>query len=67
MVKFLKEHMEKAGCKLADNFVKAVNCDQQMSGGYLRGEGVRIFLLTCHYVTNSSLRISPIKAAIWTW
>ncbi|GMI67468.1 hypothetical protein like AT3G03420 [Hibiscus trionum] len=40
MVKFLMEHMEKAGCKLGDNFIKAVHCKQQMSGGYLRGDGI---------------------------
>ncbi|XVF60164.1 hypothetical protein PTKIN_Ptkin08bG0022100 [Pterospermum kingtungense] len=40
MVKFLKEHMEKAGCKLVDNFIKAVPCNRQMSGGYVRGEGI---------------------------
>ena len=67
MVKFLKEHIEKAGCKLGDNFIKAVNCDRKMSGGYIRGEGVRIFLLICLYVTNSALRISPTKASYWTW
>ncbi|KAE8706686.1 MLP-like protein 34-like [Hibiscus syriacus] len=40
MVKFLMEHMDKAGCKLGDNFIKAVNCEQQMGGGYLRGNGI---------------------------
>ncbi|KAL4581560.1 hypothetical protein LXL04_006083 [Taraxacum kok-saghyz] len=39
-VKFLREHLEKSGCKIASNFIKAVNCDQQMSGGYVRGEGI---------------------------
>ncbi|KVH92826.1 mitochondrial inner membrane protease atp23 [Cynara cardunculus var. scolymus] len=40
MVKFLKEHLEKGGCNIASNFIKAINCDQRMSGGYVRGEGI---------------------------
>ncbi|KAD6796069.1 hypothetical protein E3N88_06965 [Mikania micrantha] len=39
-VKFLREHLEKSGCSIAPNFIKAVNCDQRMSGGYVRGEGI---------------------------
>ncbi|KAL7604938.1 mitochondrial inner membrane protease ATP23 [Lactuca sativa] len=39
-VKFLREHLEKSGCNIASNFIKAVNCDQKMSGGYVRGEGI---------------------------
>ncbi|KAF2308423.1 hypothetical protein GH714_009512 [Hevea brasiliensis] len=39
-VKFLKEHLEKAGCGVGDNFIKAVNCDKNISGGYVRGEGI---------------------------
>lgn len=42
MVKFLKEHIEKAGCSLGDNFIRAVHCEQQISGGYIRGEGIRV-------------------------
>ncbi|XP_022775514.1 mitochondrial inner membrane protease ATP23-like [Durio zibethinus] len=42
MVKFLKEHMEKAGCKLGDNFIKAVHCDRRMGGHFLRGEGIMV-------------------------
>ncbi|KAJ7974704.1 Mitochondrial inner membrane protease ATP23 [Quillaja saponaria] len=42
MVKFLREHLEKAGCPVGDNFVKAVNCDKEMGGGYLRGEGIMV-------------------------
>ena len=45
MVKFLKEHMEKAGCRIGDMFIKAVHCDKQISGGYVRGEGVFILYL----------------------
>lgn len=40
MVKFLKEHLEKSGCRIGDNFVKAVHCDMKISGGYVRGQGV---------------------------
>ncbi|XP_071731138.1 mitochondrial inner membrane protease ATP23-like [Rutidosis leptorrhynchoides] len=39
-VKFLREHLEKSGCSIASNFIKAVNCNQRMSGGYVRGEGI---------------------------
>ncbi|KAI3499129.1 hypothetical protein L1887_34922 [Cichorium endivia] len=39
-VKFLREHLEKSGCNIAPTFIKAVNCDQKMSGGYVRGEGI---------------------------
>lgn len=42
MVKFLKERLEKAGCALGENFIKSVHCDKQISGGYVRGEGVSI-------------------------
>ncbi|XP_043719180.1 mitochondrial inner membrane protease ATP23 [Telopea speciosissima] len=41
-VKFLKEHLEKAGCILGDKFIKAVHCDKQMAGGYVRGEGILV-------------------------
>ncbi|GAB2282874.1 hypothetical protein Dimus_017408 [Dionaea muscipula] len=40
MVKFLREHLEKAGCGIGENFIKAVNCDILVSGGYTRGEGI---------------------------
>ncbi|KAI3761904.1 hypothetical protein L1987_52327 [Smallanthus sonchifolius] len=39
-VKFLREHLEKSGCSIAPNFIKAVDCKQRMSGGYVRGEGI---------------------------
>ncbi|EOY02596.1 hypothetical protein QUC31_018089 [Theobroma cacao] len=42
MVKFLKEHLEKAGCTFGDNFIKAVHCNNQISGGYVRGEGIMV-------------------------
>ncbi|GAB2234196.1 hypothetical protein Droror1_Dr00003438 [Drosera rotundifolia] len=40
MVKFLLEHMEKEGCSVGDNFIKPVDCDMSISGGYVRGGGV---------------------------
>ncbi|XP_024461411.2 mitochondrial inner membrane protease ATP23 isoform X2 [Populus trichocarpa] len=42
MVKFLREHMEKAGCGVGENFLKAVNCDKKIAGGYVRGEGIMV-------------------------
>ena len=39
-VRFLREHLEKAGCPVRDNFFKAVNCNQLHSGGYIPGEGI---------------------------
>ncbi|XP_019183455.1 mitochondrial inner membrane protease ATP23 homolog [Ipomoea triloba] len=40
MVKFLREHMEKAGCGVGEKFFKAIHCDQSVGGGYVPGEGV---------------------------
>ncbi|XP_022741914.1 mitochondrial inner membrane protease atp23-like [Durio zibethinus] len=40
MVKILKKHMEKDGCKLGDNFIKAVHCNRQMGGGYVPGKAI---------------------------
>ncbi|OMO69216.1 Peptidase M76, ATP23 [Corchorus olitorius] len=42
MVKFLKEHLEKSGCIVGDNFIRAVKCDKDMSGGYIPGEGIMV-------------------------
>ncbi|CDP16628.1 unnamed protein product [Coffea canephora] len=42
MVKFLKEQMEKSGCRFRDNFIRAVHCDKQIAGGYVRGEGIMV-------------------------
>ncbi|XVE67796.1 hypothetical protein DITRI_Ditri09bG0017200 [Diplodiscus trichospermus] len=42
MVKFLKENMEKAGCKIGDNFIKAVHCNAQMAGGFVHGGGIMV-------------------------
>nr|XP_043617514.1 mitochondrial inner membrane protease ATP23 [Erigeron canadensis] len=41
-VKFLREHLVKSGCDISSNFIKAVNCSQRMSGGYVRGEGIMV-------------------------
>ncbi|KGN51337.1 mitochondrial inner membrane protease ATP23 [Cucumis sativus] len=42
MVKFLMEHLEKSGCGIGDRFIKAVHCEKQISGGYVRGEGIMV-------------------------
>ncbi|KAK0601305.1 hypothetical protein LWI29_023003 [Acer saccharum] len=42
MVKFLKEHLEKSGCAIGDNFFKAVHCHKKISGGYVRGGGIMV-------------------------
>lgn len=44
MVKFLLEHMEKSGCTIGDRFIRAVHCNKQIAGGYVRGGGVRFNL-----------------------
>lgn len=41
MVKFLKEQMEKSGCGIGSNFIRAIRCQQEgIAGGYERHEGV---------------------------
>ncbi|KAG5029053.1 hypothetical protein AAZX31_05G105600 [Glycine max] len=42
MVRFLRERLEKAGCAVGDNFFKAVTCDEEMAGAYVRREGVKV-------------------------
>ncbi|XP_065875464.1 mitochondrial inner membrane protease ATP23-like isoform X2 [Euphorbia lathyris] len=42
MVKSLKEHLEKAGCGIDDNFIKAVHCNMNISGGYVPGKGITV-------------------------
>ncbi|XP_027347613.1 mitochondrial inner membrane protease ATP23-like [Abrus precatorius] len=40
-VRFLKEHLEKAGCSIGDNFIKAIKCDDAgVAGGYTQGQGI---------------------------
>ncbi|KAI4386869.1 hypothetical protein MLD38_004756 [Melastoma candidum] len=39
-VKFLRENLEKSGCKVEDNFIKAINCHNQMAGGYAPRRGI---------------------------
>ncbi|KAL2320200.1 hypothetical protein Fmac_029169 [Flemingia macrophylla] len=40
-VKFLREHLEKAGCAVGDNFIRAVKCDGTgFAGGYTKGQGI---------------------------
>ncbi|CAN1153700.1 Mitochondrial inner membrane protease ATP23 [Linum perenne] len=42
MAKFLREHLEKAGCGIGDKFIKAVHCDGNFSGGYYPGRGIQV-------------------------
>ncbi|KAK7271886.1 hypothetical protein RJT34_28140 [Clitoria ternatea] len=42
MVRFLRERLEKAGCRVEDNFFKAVNCKYPKLGSYEPGEGVKV-------------------------
>ncbi|WCJ26255.1 Mitochondrial inner membrane protease atp23 [Euphorbia peplus] len=40
MAKFMREHLEKAGCGVSDSFFKADNCRASISGHYLPGQGI---------------------------
>lgn len=60
MVKFLKQQMGKAGCNIGDNFIKAVNCQQSVAGGYISGEGV---ILTFLFLFMFSINFNSLK--IW--
>uniref|UniRef100_A0A803N6E9 Mitochondrial inner membrane protease ATP23 n=1 Tax=Chenopodium quinoa TaxID=63459 RepID=A0A803N6E9_CHEQI len=42
MVRFLMENLEKSGCSIGDNFIKAVDCKRKLSGGYVRGGGIML-------------------------
>ncbi|XP_021762120.1 mitochondrial inner membrane protease ATP23-like [Chenopodium quinoa] len=42
MVRFLMENLEKSGCSIGDNFIKAVDCKQKISGGYVCGGGIMV-------------------------
>ncbi|CAL5370478.1 unnamed protein product [Camellia sinensis] len=48
MVEFLREHLENAGCSIGEKFIKAVPCDKEIGGGYLRGQGVIIMVCSNH-------------------
>jgi hypothetical protein len=50
------EQMEKSGCRVGDNFVKAVVCTGPVAGGYTKGRGVKPF--PC-FLFSSSLMIVP--------
>ncbi|OMO69219.1 Peptidase M76, ATP23 [Corchorus olitorius] len=53
----LKAHLEKSGCIVGDNFIKAIKCNREMVGGYVPGKGVRIILLICLYIVVCSNHI----------
>uniref|UniRef100_A0A1J3CL14 Mitochondrial inner membrane protease ATP23 n=1 Tax=Noccaea caerulescens TaxID=107243 RepID=A0A1J3CL14_NOCCA len=42
LVKFLMEQMEKSGCRVGDNFAKAVVCTGPVAGGFTRGKGITV-------------------------
>ncbi|XP_013584115.1 PREDICTED: mitochondrial inner membrane protease ATP23-like [Brassica oleracea var. oleracea] len=42
IVKFLMGQMEKSGCRVGDNFVKAVVCTGPVAGGYTKGRGITV-------------------------
>ncbi|KAL5720624.1 Mitochondrial inner membrane protease atp23 [Ranunculus cassubicifolius] len=42
MVKFLRENLEKAGCHIGDDFFQPSICEGNVSGGYVRGEGIKV-------------------------
>ncbi|CAF2376708.1 hypothetical protein Bca4012_091618 [Brassica carinata] len=42
IVKFLMEQMEKSGCRVGDNFVKAVVCTGPVAGGFTKGRGITV-------------------------
>ncbi|XP_008808164.1 mitochondrial inner membrane protease atp23 [Phoenix dactylifera] len=49
MVRFLREHMEKAGCPVWVRLLMAINCrDQVAAGGYASGQGITV---CCNHMT----------------
>ncbi|KAL1211495.1 Mitochondrial inner membrane protease ATP23 [Cardamine amara subsp. amara] len=42
IVKFLMEQMDKSGCRVGDNFIKAVVCTGPVAGGYTKGRGITV-------------------------
>ncbi|XP_058734929.1 mitochondrial inner membrane protease ATP23-like [Vicia villosa] len=42
IVKFLREHLDKSGCPVQDNFFKAIHCDKLQASGYIPGEGIAV-------------------------
>ncbi|KAJ4869024.1 Ku70-binding family protein [Raphanus sativus] len=42
IVKYLMEQMEKSGCRVGDNFVKAVVCTGPVAGGFTKGRGITV-------------------------
>lgn len=77
-VKFLIEHLENAGCFVEKKFIKAVECDKKISGGYVRGEGVYtclllLLMISIHivFVTKFlcwlSTYMTQAFSSIWGW
>ncbi|GFP94525.1 mitochondrial inner membrane protease atp23 [Phtheirospermum japonicum] len=40
MVRFLREHLEKSGCGIGSDFIKAVHCKGATAGGYDQVQGI---------------------------
>ncbi|KAK7310804.1 hypothetical protein RJT34_08544 [Clitoria ternatea] len=65
-VRFLREHLENAGCSVGDNFIQAVNCHEEgaVAAGYFQGQGI---VVCCNEVesqddVNQSLKHELIHA-----
>ncbi|XP_047963370.1 mitochondrial inner membrane protease ATP23-like [Salvia hispanica] len=41
-VKFLKENLEKSGCRIGTNFIKAVHCQGRLTSRFARGFGIQV-------------------------
>ncbi|KAK9692198.1 hypothetical protein RND81_09G247800 [Saponaria officinalis] len=53
MAKFLREHLNKSGCNIDDNFIKAVDCGQKVAGGYARGQGIMVNQVVIHELIHA--------------
>lgn len=76
-VRFLREQLEKAGCLVGDNFIKAVKCNESgIAGGYTKGKGVLVsFSLrslastcyTCNLNSVYSMNDASITHSFWIY
>ncbi|XP_042054374.1 mitochondrial inner membrane protease ATP23-like isoform X2 [Salvia splendens] len=41
-VKFLKENLEKSGCRIGTNFIKAVHCQGRLTSRFARGFAIQV-------------------------
>jgi hypothetical protein len=62
-VRFLREHMEKAGCPVWSKLFAAVNCtDNKTAGGYMSGRGVYFI---CLYFSSLESYVLPQIRRFW--